>query len=215
MFILTSTIIYFKKKDMYYSNPFVDNYQEKNVDYFNYYYFENVFSEEEIDYIIELGEGIGTETATIAGSEREENLEYRNSKVSWITFDDDNQWLFDRLAGCVITANSEMWNFDLTAFGDNIQFTKYEGEVGGHYHWHSDIGESVSHRKLSVIVQLSDEEEYEGGLVQFNIGHRIIDLPKTKGAVFIFPSFILHRVNPVVAGTRRSLVSWITGPNLK
>lgn len=200
---------------MYYSNPFVENYQNKNVDYFNYYYFENAFSDEEIDYIINLGESLGTETATIAGSAREENLEYRNSQVSWIMFDEENRWIFDRLGEMVVTANSEMWNFDLVAFGDNIQYTKYEGSVGGHYNWHSDIGESVSHRKLSLIVQLSDEEEYDGGLVQFNIGHKILDLPKTKGSVFIFPSFLLHRVNPIVDGTRRSLVSWITGPNLR
>ena len=200
---------------MYYSNPFVENYQNKNIDYFNYYYFENVFSEEEIEFIINLGESMGTETATIAGAAREENLDYRNSQVSWIMFDEDNQWIFDRLGELVVTANSEMWNFDLVAFGDNIQYTKYEGSVGGHYNWHSDIGESVSHRKLSLIVQLSDEEEYDGGLVQFNIGHKILDLPKTKGSVFIFPSFLLHRVNPVVDGTRRSLVSWITGPNLR
>lgn len=200
---------------MYYSNPFVENYQNKNVDYFNYYYFENAFNDEEIDYIINIGESLGTETATIAGAAREENLEYRNSQVSWIMFDEDNRWIFDRLGEMVVTANSEMWNFDLVAFGDNIQYTKYEGSVGGHYNWHSDIGESVSHRKLSLIVQLSDEEEYDGGLVQFNIGHKILDLPKTKGSVFIFPSFLLHRVNPVVDGTRRSLVSWITGPNLR
>lgn len=200
---------------MYYSNPFIDNYRNKSIDYFNYYYFESAFTDEEVDYIIELGESIGTETATIAGAEQKENLEYRNSQVSWIMFNEDNQWLYDRIADMVNIANSEMWNFDLIGFGDNIQFTKYEGSVGGHYHWHSDIGESVSHRKLSVIVQLSDEEEYDGGLVQFNIGHRILDLPKSKGSVFIFPSFLLHRVNPVVDGTRRSLVSWITGPNLK
>lgn len=200
---------------MYYSDPFVENYRSKNKDYFNYFYFDNVFTDEEIDYIVELGESLGTETATIAGATRAENLEYRNSQVSWIMFDDKNEWLFDRLSDLANTANNQMWNFDLTAFGDNIQFTKYEGEVGGHYSWHSDIGETVSHRKLSIIVQLSDESEYEGGLVQFNIGHAIMDLPKTKGSVFIFPSFLLHRVNPVIEGTRHSLVCWITGPNLR
>lgn len=200
---------------MYYSDPFVSNYQEKNIDYFNYYYFDQGFTDQEIDLIVELGESLGTETALIAGASREENLDYRNSQISWLMYDEDTKWIFDRLAQYAIQANNEMWNFDLNGFGDNIQFTKYEGEVGGHYHWHSDVGESVSHRKLSMIIQLSDESEYEGGLVQFNVGHAILDLPKTKGSVFVFPSFLLHRVNPVVGGTRRSLVSWITGPNMR
>jgi len=35
---------------------------------------------------------------------------------------------------------------------------------------------------------------------------------KTQGTALIFPSFIVHKVNPVTKGTRHSLVAWIEGP---
>ena len=73
----------------------------------------------------------------------------------------------------------------------------------------------MSHRKLSIIVQLSDEDEYEGGDINLKIGSRDLDLPKKKGGVIVFPSFILHRVLPVTKGSRKSLVSWISGPNYR
>jgi PKHD-type hydroxylase len=32
------------------------------------------------------------------------------------------------------------------------------------------------------------------------------------GTAVIFPSHLYHRVTPVTAGTRRSLVAWFVGP---
>jgi len=34
---------------------------------------------------------------------------------------------------------------------------------------------------------------------------------KPKGSVVVFPSFVWHRVKPVTAGTRYSLVIWNLG----
>ena len=33
-----------------------------------------------------------------------------------------------------------------------------------------------------------------------------------KGNLFIFPSYLMHRVTPVTKGTRKSLVIWAGGP---
>jgi len=118
------------------------------------------------------------------------------------------------MASYVIQANEERWEFDLTGFGDGLQYTKYFGG-GGHYDWHSDVGLTVPHRKLSMVVQLSDELEYEGGTLQLNVGHDWLEISKKKGTLVIFPSFVLHRVTPVTSGVRQSLVSWISGPNLR
>ena len=106
-------------------------------------------------------------------------------------------------------------NFDLSGFGDEIQYTEYFGENNGHYSWHGDIGPNVPHRKLSIVVQLSDPEDYEGGELELSAGSYLVDGPKTKGTVIVFPSFVLHRVLPLTSGERRSLVSWVSGPRLK
>lgn len=199
---------------MTYSDPFIDYYSNKNLDFMNFYTFDNVFTPEEIDYIIELGNNLNLRDGKVNGGRNDLNTDVRKSEIGFFNVDEDTKWIFDRIAQHVLIANEEMWNFDLSGFGDSIQFTKYYGD-GGHYDWHADIGDSVPHRKISVVVQLSDEEEYDGGNLQFNIGPYYPQAPKTKGSMVIFPTYMLHRVTPVVDGLRMSLVSWVSGPNFK
>jgi PKHD-type hydroxylase len=201
-----------------YSDPFVEFYRDKMVEHLHYYYFEDIFTDEELDYIIQWGELTNLSDAEVGGGEDGLHIvpEIRRSKVGWIDISNETKWIFDRLAAASIEANVEMnWNFDLIGFGDTLQYTQYFGEDEGHYSWHADIGPGVSHRKLSIIVQLSDEEDYEGGDINLKIGSRDLDLPKKRGGVIVFPSFILHRVLPVIEGNRKSLVAWISGPNYK
>ena len=39
--------------------------------------------------------------------------------------------------------------------------------------------------------------------------------PKERGTVIAFPSYQLHRVTPVTAGIRKSLVAWVLGPDFR
>jgi PKHD-type hydroxylase len=34
-----------------------------------------------------------------------------------------------------------------------------------------------------------------------------------QGTTIIFPSYLMHRVNPVTRGNRFTLVSWVHGPS--
>ncbi|MDB2656544.1 2OG-Fe(II) oxygenase [Crocinitomicaceae bacterium] len=70
----------------------------------------------------------------------------------------------------------------------------------------------ISARKLSVTVQLSDPDEYEGGDLEFMINHKTVKAPRKKGTIVVFPSFIMHRVTPITKGTRQSIVGWVSGP---
>jgi len=199
---------------MTYSDPFIDVYAEKQRDYHQGYQVENAFSEEEVQTIIEIGENAHLFEGLVGGADNEKRKHIRVSIVGFLEYDEETSWIFDRMASYVIQANEERWEFDLTGFGDGLQYTKYFGG-GGHYDWHSDVGLTVPHRKLSMVVQLSDELEYEGGTLQLNVGHDWLEISKKKGTLVIFPSFVLHRVTPVTSGVRQSLVSWISGPNLR
>ena len=108
-----------------------------------------------------------------------------------------------------------MWNFDVWGYHDDFQYTKYYGGDQGHYDWHMDLGPNMSNRKLSCVIQLSDPSDYEGGELEFNLGYTILSVPKGKGVITFFPSFLLHRVTPVTKGTRISLVTWLCGANLR
>lgn len=62
-------------------------------------------------------------------------------------------------------------------------------------------------------MQLSDEDEYEGGELQLldPTGH-LYTVPKERGTISIFDSRLSHRVRKVKSGCRKSLVGWVVGP---
>jgi PKHD-type hydroxylase len=140
------------------------------------------------------------------------DISYRNSKILWIKKNEESYPLYKDLVYYVKDANKDMWNFKINTFCEDLQYAEYDSENQGQYDWHLDIGEkSSSTRKLSISIQLSDPEEYEGGELQFQTGRSVRVAPKEKGTVIIFPSYFLHRVTPVTKGVRKSLVYWVHG----
>lgn len=124
-------------------------------------------------------------------------------------------WLFEKMQTAVVDLNNKFFNFDITGFGENLQFTEYRAP-SGHYDFHVDCNPNGLQRKLTVIVQLSDESQYEGGdvVIQNNTPTGAI-LSKKQGIVQMFPSYTLHQVTPVTKGIRHSLVGWVTGPKFR
>jgi len=64
-----------------------------------------------------------------------------------------------------------------------------------------------------VLLFLNDD--FEGGKLYLKNGPEKIYPPQSAGTVLAFPSFILHGVEPVTSGVRRSIVTWLVGPTFK
>lgn len=146
------------------------------------------------------------EASIFKGSEV--NTDIRRSVVRWV----HEQSIRDFLWTFVQQANLNAFNVDVTNFCE-VQYTEYHAEVQGHYDWHHDVhwnGDALADRKLSVTVQLSSPDEYEGGTFEF----QECESPTCKeiGTVLVFPSYLQHRVLPVTSGIRKSLVAWFHGP---
>lgn len=179
------------------------------VELFNYYYFRDAFTPDEIQEIINIGESLPKEIATVNYNESDDDI--RRSEIAWIPNEGNTKWIYERLGEYVTAANKDMgWDFDLAGMFEDIQYSIYF-DNGGHYDWHSDIGPNTTHRKISMSLQLSTPDEYEGGNLQFNLGPSILTADNEVGSLIIFPSYLLHRVTPVVSGVRRSLVIWVSG----
>jgi PKHD-type hydroxylase len=131
----------------------------------------------------------------------------RQSQIQFVPFTEAYKWIFDKLAAIVVSGNTQKFKFQIDKFEEGFQFTKYE--PSDHYSWHSDLGDEDERvrRKLSLVVLLNDD--YEGGDLQFFPSG--IAIPRRKGLVALFPSYLVHRVAPVTRGTRYSLVSWVAG----
>ncbi len=179
------------------------------------YLFNNAFTTEEIEWIQDLTDLSPYITAGI-GDEDIVNDKVRKSSIKWLPHSPNTEWVYDKISSAVLEANNALWGFSLSSIIDNIQYTEYY-EDGGHYGWHVDTGNyPLNHRKISITIQLSNPDDYEGGILEFNVGgSEYIEAPKQQGLAVLFPSYLLHRVTPVTKGVRKSLVLWVGGDTFR
>ena len=166
--------------------------------------YSKIIPEAAVDEIINIA-GKTVEASTFNNS----GEDVRKSRVAWIK----NKRILDLLYDYVDVANRTAFNVNIYKKAD-IQFTEYLATEDGHYNWHHDINWNRNDgldRKLSVTVQLSSPDEYEGGDFSFSECESPPVQLKEKGTVLVFPSYLQHRVAPVTRGTRKSLVAWFEG----
>ena len=168
--------------------------------------------------IIEECEKLEPMAATVGNDSRTKgiNTEVRRSEVRWAG---QIPWIKSLVYDFAARANKAAFGFDISYLED-IQYTIYNGADEGYYDWHFDTfwgNHTAFDRKISVIIQLSDPIEYEGGEFLLDPMYEAPDPKQIKrsGTVFCFPSPIRHTVKPVTKGIRKSLVAWVEGPKFK
>lgn len=179
-----------------------------------YAWANNVFSDDELNTLKEIA--VNAQMAAQVGGNNgpEVNKDVRRSDISWLGHEPKYSWLFERMGDIASDLNSRFYGFDLAGFGEPFQLTNYKQDDSGMYGWHQDFNAGIS-RKLSMVVQLTDPSEYEGGNLQIANGSSPITVEKRRGLVVVFPAFSLHQVTPVTKGSRQSLVAWVSGAPFK
>lgn len=172
-----------------------------------YTIFERVFTPEECSKILDLHKSI----QRFEGAQGMDKKR-RVSDIYWLPWSPDPgiDLLYKKLAEVVTIANTRFWEFHLGGFLEPLQLTHYRAELGGHYDWHADRGDHgiQMNRKVSGTLLLSDD--FEGG--DFELFDAKIEKRMKAGDLILFPSYHVHKVNPLTAGERWSLVFWVTGP---
>ena len=187
----------------------------KNYDVISYK--EDFLNQNEIELITKHVAVLPEKQGVVKGSNKwEVDPVIRESFVKWITPTAEIGWLWDKVGNMVNNVNNTYFHLDL-AMVEPLQYSSYKAP-GGYYNVHNDVDiSSYPHRKLSFTVQLSDENDYQGGdLLIYN--HNVkypFKASRKKGSIVIFLSMLLHEVVPVTSGTRNSLVGWVSGPPLK
>jgi len=181
----------------------------------NYYWYRAGFSKEELEKIYTDLENDPFEKATTLDGNSEKDV--RSSRIKWIPKNKQWEWLYQKLMNMAVDANDNLWDFDLISADEKIQYTEYLAEDEGHYTWHQDIGPGMaSQRKVSITVQLSESDEYEGGdLELWRGGNNVVTAERGAGVTVLFPSYLMHRVTKVTKGKRRSFVLWVGGQHYK
>jgi len=179
---------------------------------------DSLLSKEECEQIRKVGDATEIEPGMVSGAEEPLNgYTARECDVAWL-YDDG---LKNRFFEMCKSANQMYWGFDIDFFqNEAMQYTTYR--VGGVHRWHTDTGLSATNpsyvRKLTIVAQLSEPHEYEGGefMISEHPGNEFeIEELKNQGTVMVMPSFIVHQVNEVTKGERRTLVGWIEGRRFK
>jgi PKHD-type hydroxylase len=172
----------------------------------------DAFSAPDCDQLCALARAAPQADAGLVGGQTAHSI--RRADLVWLADHPAADWVMDRMVRIVAEANRESFGFDLQDFAESAQIARYGAERQGHFDWHSDIGAGAlaAKRKLTIVVQLSDPAEYEGGQLELRPDSSITTAPRQKGMAMVFPSFVLHRVTPVTAGERLSLTLWSHGP---
>jgi PKHD-type hydroxylase len=185
------------------------------TDYVERYAFQHgLFSPKECDMIIDFAKRYKLVDAEVHNDELVVNKDYRDSKLIFINPVDEINWAYQRISNCVKSLNDQFFKFDLWGFAEGLQFTEYNAP-SGKYDRHIDRIWNGQVRKLSIVIQLTNETEYEGGDFEFIDCDTPEKLHRNQGTLLAFPSYSLHAVTPVTKGTRHSLVGWITGAPFK
>ena len=174
----------------------------------------NAFTPAEVDQIVALGDALVLNPAAI-GREGVQNRNIRVTRTATFWRKPETEPVYRKMEMLAQRINEEVYRFDLTGFSEDFQYTVYEGHEGGHYDWHVDQGLLQVNRKLSFSLQLSDENAYQGCDLELFTSTEIQKAPRRRGTLIAFPAYALHRVTPVLSGTRKSLVIWTQGPRFR
>ena len=190
------------------------------------YFLEKRIPDRICNMIIDYGKSLQSQQGTVGDEEIEEST--RKSNISWF---ENETWIAKWvIGGARGICNQLGWQVTTS---EAIQFTIYNAP-DGHYTWHKDTY-NLAHknmvesddiytrqRKVSVVCNITDPSEYEGGQLEIvdptmgpDIEDRYIKIKKDRGLLTVFPSFLYHRVTPITKGTRYSLVCWLKGPEFK
>lgn len=178
----------------------------------NFSYIEDGFSKEECKEIIDIGNAVPKQKGLVSKGYIAEN---REANISWLFPSDGMTKYYRKLTDMVLGLNRKFFNFDLWGFTEGLQFTHYTSTPKGFHEKHQDKYMKGVIRKLSIIIQLSDPKDYEGGDIKLHLGGKPQKITKKAGHVIVFPSYVLHQVTPVTKGERYALVGWVTGPKFK
>ena len=147
----------------------------------------------------------------LVGSSEVVNLKSRKSNVFFYDYSLDFPNLNERLIE-IFKKEVNIKGYEIDFTNNMFQFTEYTTD--GYYNWHTDSDAVMKERYCSMVIQVNDE--YTGGELQIiDKDDNEITLEKGLGNLFIFYSHLIHRVKPIISGTRYSLVNWFKITPLK
>jgi len=185
---------------------------------YNYWFWENVFSEQEIKQIVydvdQNYDKIEPEKLGATDSQGHSKKNLHCKQISYYKIKSKLDNVLDR----AYAINSHEFGYNLYPKNDHdvINLNVYNENQKANYDWHIDECRSETHDiKLTVLINCSTEY-YEGGIFQI-FHNEEFEIPEFNkpGSMIMFKSYMNHRVTPVTKGERRSLAFFLKGPSFQ
>lgn len=176
-----------------------------------YVVFKNVLTHEECEYIIGYQNAIMMNEGTVHPDDPKNLVWYGQ-----VMDDDRIHQIYEKLGPCVEAANNENWQFDLDGFEEPGFLFHYL--TGGKMSMHGDNCDDYfgMHRKLTIHVNLTGGEWYEGGDIRTGTcGWDGWDQRRDQGDVMIFPSYMPKEISEVTEGTQWTYVTFVHGRHFR
>ncbi len=177
----------------------------------------DLFSDVELITLERYCDGLVLESAQVLGDGYNS---IRTSKVAWVERDTEaTETLYLKMEKIVLRLNAEYFRSDLSGL-TTLQYAVYRQTEAGYFDWHIDYARDSANpaqepRKITLSLQLSDAESYDGCELEVRAAHLIDVAPRQRGTLVAFRANALHRVTPITRGVRKSLVAWAAGPDYR
>lgn len=169
----------------------------------NYKIYENVFDDEFIEHFFSKLDTSQYRDGTV-GRTGNLNVKQKKRKDLYIT----NQSLLSELDEMVYSKvyTDIKDNFSDIKYRERWKVGKYIGTDECFYNLHRDNSDETVYRNTSMVIALSDPDDYEGG--EFCIDSLNFKQKFKKGSCMVFKSSLYHYVKPITSGERYVLISF-------
>ena len=126
------------------------------------------------------------------------------------------QHLISPFLDFIIHSNTYYYGFDIFQLTGSKKLNYNTYQKDEEYTWHMDatVRSPIRDIKLTCLLNCSDND-YEGGDL-FLFRDKDVKVENFgPGSAVVFPSFISHKVEKIISGSRATLAIWMNGPKFR
>ena len=166
-----------------------------------------------IDHIKKLNKTISEHF--VQGSDKPNTDAIKTSQVKFVNLG-AIQHLISPFLDFIIHSNTYYYGFDIFQLTGSKKLNYNTYQKDEEYTWHMDatVRSPIRDIKLTCLLNCSDNDYKGGDLFLF----RDKDVKVENfgpGSAVVFPSFISHKVEKIISGSRATLAVWMNGPKFR
>ena len=166
-----------------------------------------------IDHIKKLNKTISEHF--VPGSDKLNTDAIKTSQVKFVNLG-AIQHLISPFLDFIIHSNTYYYGFDIFQLTGSKKLNYNTYQKDEEYTWHMDatVRSPIRDIKLTCLLNCSDND-YKGGDLYLFRDKDVKVENFGPGSAVVFPSFISHKVEKIISGSRATLAIWMNGPKFR